>query len=76
MHEDKTPAVERIKQLCWLYRAHQAYLPFGQELTGWLRSATHSRRKIGDYCPFNCPVCDEQRLIDVNASAEQVSRLQ
>ena len=64
MAEEKT----RIAELVWLYRAHQAVLPYAELPSGWLSTRSHRHRKQGDYCPFQCRLCDEQRIID-NAAA-------
>ena len=53
-----------IAELVWLYRAHQQALPFVQRLYGWLSDPRHRGRQRGDYCPFPCYICGEQRIID------------
>jgi len=60
MADDKTPEAEIV----WLYSRHQAALPFAQSLSGWLSTNSHRGRQAGDYCPWECELCDEQRVID------------
>lgn len=60
-----------IDELIWLYRLHQMALPFAESLHGWLSDRKHRGRVRGDYCPFLCHVCAEQRVIDESSSPTQ-----
>lgn len=65
MSQDKTA----IDELIWLYSRHQAVFPELESLVGWLASSRHRGRKPGDYCPFYCHFCAEQRIIDADYQA-------
>lgn len=60
MADDKTPEEEIV----WLYSRRQGALAFAQSSSGWLSTNSHRSRRAGDYCPFYCRICDEQRVID------------
>lgn len=53
-----------IAGLLWTYRARQAALPFTQSPSGWLADEQHWSRSEGDFCPFQCQFCDEQRALE------------
>lgn len=63
MAEDKTG----IRELTWLIRLQQASLPLITGRVGFLSDAGHVFRRSGDYCPFECRFCAEQRILDDSA---------
>lgn len=68
--EDKTG----ISELVWLYARHQAALPFAKSLHGWLSDVRHRGRRFREYCPFQCWICAEQRIIDNDEDAVQIGQ--
>lgn len=67
MHEDKTG----IRELVYLSRLRQGTLPGIRRAVGWSADVRHSRRRRGDFCPFQCQFCEEQRHLDSHLETEQ-----
>lgn len=60
MPEDKTG----IRELVYLCRLQQQALPLVTGRVGFLADKGHVFRGRGDYCPFQCHFCAEQRVLD------------